>query len=264
MDAPALRTGGLPLLTPDRAWPECPACGLPMLFRGQAPLSLTGLVSYDDPRVVLIFECHARPNGHACLEGEAIMVQGDLCLTQPPAVASFDVVLHGFGDKPAGAMRLAAALSAAGLEDPAEPSFKTPVVVMEACPSYIAEEAARALRHVGARVSLKPTAPTTLANCHGGRLMPFDEGRLGLARTTLPALDGLVDAARGGTMRGLLAGDSPGYRDHSFHCSCGRPTRTALRLLAHREPGDGPRLGPATVQVCPRCDRAWLHRSTMH
>jgi len=235
-----------------------------MLFRGQAPLSLTGLVSYDDPRVLLIFECHARPNGHACLEGEAIMVQGDLCLTEPPAVESFDVVLEGYGDAPAEAMRLAAALAAADLEVGDEPCSKTPFVVMQACPRYIAEEASRALRYVGARVSLAPTAPTTLGSCHGGRLMPFDEGRPGRARTTLPALDGLVGAARGGTMRGLLAGDSPGYRDYSFHCSCGRPTRTALRLLAHREPHGGPRLGPAIVQVCPRCDRAWLHRSTMH
>jgi len=264
MDAVALRTGGLPLLTPERAWPECPNCGLPMLFRGQVPLSLTGLVPFDDPRVLLIFECHAEPGGHGCLEGEAMIVQGELSLVQPPAVEILDVWLESFGAQPKQALRLAAALAAADFAEGPEESWDLPFVVMQACPRYIAEEAQRALRYVGARVSLKPSAPTTLSRCHGGRLMPFDDGRPGLARTTLPAMNGLIEAAQGGTMRGLLAGDTPGYRDHSFHCSCGRPTRTALRLLAHREPAGGPRLGPAIVQVCPRCDKAWLHRSTMH
>jgi len=235
-----------------------------MLFRGQVPLSLTALTSFDDRRVLSIFECHAEPGGVACLEGRALITEGELGLVEPPAVDTFDVWLERVGDHPEQALRLAAALAATELPSRVEDGFPLPFVVMEACPGYIADEAVRALRYVGAQVSLRPTAPTTLASCHGGRLMPFDDGQPGLARTTLPALDGLLEAVRGGTMRGLIAGDSPGYRDHSFNCSCGRPTRTALRLLAHREPGDGPELGPAIVQVCLRCDLGWVHRSTMH
>ena len=235
-----------------------------MLFRGQVPLSLTGLVAFDDPRVLLVFECHARPGGMACLEWQALIMEGELGLVEPPAVNTFDVWLERTGAHPEQALRLAAALAATELPAGSARGLELPFAVMEACPGYIADEAVRALRYVGAQVSLRPTAPTTLANCYGGRLMPFDDGQPGLARTTLPALDGLLEAARGGTMRGLIAGDEPGYRDHSFQCSCGRPTRTALRLLAHREAGDGPKLGPAIVQVCLRCDLAWVHRSTMH
>jgi len=264
MEAAALRTGGLPLLTADQAWPECPSCSVPMLFRGQVPLSLTGLVPFDDSRVLLIFECHAQPSGVTCLEGQALILRGEMGLVEPPAVTTFDVWLDGVGDHPEEALRLASALAATDIPRRAEDVLETPFAVMEACPGYIAHEAVRALRYVGARVSLRPTAPTTLSSCYGGRLMPFDDGQPGLARTTLPALDGLLEAARGGTMRGLIAGDSPGYRDYSFRCSCGRATRTALRLLAHREPDGGPKLGPAVVQVCTRCDSAWVHRSTMH
>lgn len=264
MGEAALRTGGLPLLDKDRSWPRCLVHDLPMLFRTQVPLAVTSLVAWDDDRILQVFECHAREQKTGCLEGHALVVGGDLAATEPPESDAFDVIVQSVGGTPEAVLKLSAALAAC---DPIPPdqSVQTPFTVIQSCPGYVAREAARALGQVGGRASLAPSAPTLLGSCHGGRLMPFEDGEVGSFRTTLPPLEGIIEAARTGTMRGLIAGATPGYRDHSFLCECGRVTRTALRLFADsRRRQETICLGPATVQVCLKCDRAWLHRNASH
>lgn len=252
---PDLRFGGNPLLQESVAWPSCPSHGTPMLFRCQVPLALTALVQFDDPRIVSIFECqNPEPRGPSrCGGGCALLVDGnDLALRRPPQTVSFDVVLESFGTNPESVHQTLRALEV-------DLPKQLPAVLLEAVPPSIGEATAATLSAAGALASVHASPPTVLTPARGGRLVPFEDELVGMRRTTLPPLEDLVTDGEFAAMRGVLGSGSRGYRDHAYRCSCGKPTRTAMRLL--ESPSNDPRihLGPAHVQVCTACGTASLH-----
>lgn len=251
----ALRTGGLPCLDAGTAWPECPRCDVPMLFRAQLPLGLTSLVAPDDPRILLIFECHSRDAESACDAGAIVVSHAGSEERAAPAVSSYHVVVDSTGRDPD-----AVAAIATSLCDDSEPP-SVPGTLLFAQPLSIAEQAQKLLETSGARVSLLPAAPVTLSEPHDGVLVPFDEGMPGMTKTTLPPLSSLVDGVSRRRIRALLGGATPGHRDLQLPCACGKPTKTVIRLLAS---ASDPRvtLGSAIVQICLACDTGSLHRSS--
>jgi hypothetical protein len=253
-----LRTGGLPLLGERDDWPSCPRCDLPMLFRAQLPLAATSLVAFDDDRMLLVFECHARSGGSMCDEGAVLIAGGDLVPRQAPGTAAYDVIVRDLGPDPERVGRIVTMVCGH------RGALIVPKTVLHASPPSIAQETARSIADAGGTADLLASPATTLAVARGGRLVPFDDGQPGTRRTTLPPLQELVQATKKAPMRGLLGGATPGYRDHSFPCSCGRPTRTAVRFLAQstREV-DGVALGPAVAQVCIKCGEGRLQRLLM-
>lgn len=86
MDEVTLRSGGLPLMGPATSWPSCTTCGVPMLFRAQLPLAISGLARHDDDRVVLVFECHAWANGQPCAQGKVVVARGEVAPRLPPSL----------------------------------------------------------------------------------------------------------------------------------------------------------------------------------
>lgn len=241
-------------------WPMCRRCDVPMLFRAQLPLSCTSLVSFDDDRLVLVFECHARTDDGICDEGTVRISGGDLVPREAPHCTTYDVILNSLGDHPDKVRRVLIALGdASRLPNLSRVPLPT-TVVFGSLPS-IAREVALSIEQAGGQSGLRPSPATTLSEMRGGRLVPFDDGTPGVRRTTLPPLRDLVTATKKAAMRGLLGGATPGYRDHSFACGCGRPTRTAVRFLADKAPDPaGVVLGPAVAQVCIKCSNGTLHR----
>ncbi|MBK8171659.1 MAG: hypothetical protein IPK60_15105 [Sandaracinaceae bacterium] len=259
MDAPVLRTGGLPLLGKAQEWPECARCEVPMLFRAQIPLGITSLASPADDRLMLVFECHAETEYGPCDAGTVLLSTGDRGPREAPLLRQFDVVIDHLGEDPQRVLQLCAALgdgkSAGG---PAPP---LPWVLARSMPASIADETLSALLAAGAKATKHPSSTVVLPETHGGVLVAFDDGQPGMSKTTLPPLQGLVAGVGRKRMRGLIGGATPGYRDHSFVCSCGRSTRTAVRLLAVRGGATEPSLGPAVAQLCLACSTGSLHRS---
>lgn len=90
MEEATLRMGGLPLMGASPPWPGCPLCDRPMLFRVQLPLAVSGLVGFDDDRVVLLFECHAWRHGEECTQSEVLVARGGLSPRDPPRRATSD------------------------------------------------------------------------------------------------------------------------------------------------------------------------------
>jgi hypothetical protein len=120
MDAPVLRTGGLPLLGKAQEWPECARCEVPMLFRAQIPLGITSLASPADDRLMLVFECHAETEYGPCDAGTVLLSTGDRGPREAPLLRQFDVVIDHLGEDPQSAccsfaLRLATARALGGL-----------------------------------------------------------------------------------------------------------------------------------------------------
>lgn len=251
----ALRTGGLPCLDDGTPWPECPRCDVPMLFRAQLPLGLTSLVAPDDPRILLIFECHSRDAESACDTGTVIVSHAGSHERAAPAVRSYNVVVDS-----SGADAAAVATIAASLCDENEPP-SIPGTLLFAQPLSIAEQAQKLLETSGAKVRLLPAAPVTLTAAHDGMLVPFDEGMPGMTKTTLPPLSSLVEGVTRRRIRALLGGATPGHRDLQLSCACGKPTKTVIRLLASASDPEVT-LGSAIVQICLACNTGSLHRSS--
>jgi hypothetical protein len=256
MEEVALRIGGLPLMRRDTPWPECPLCAQPMLFRAQLPLAVSGLTRFDDERVVLVFECHSRSEGQSCSEGAVVVTGGPLEPIQPPTSRSYRVTVTDLGPRPDQVRDLMGRIT----QPPPGPE-PVPCELLEDAPPSITEEAARVIEDAGGAVEVWPSPPTVIAPL-GGRLVPFDDDVPGTFRTTLPPLQKLAVDSHQGRLLGLLGGTSPGGRDGAQLCGCGGPTRTVVRLVCVE--GVLPAnvsLGPATVQVCLRCDVGKLLRS---
>lgn len=233
-----------------------------MLFRAQVPLAVTSLVGVDDSRMLAIFECYAENEHGACEGGTVLVVEdGELELADAPAPEAHDVVLLDLGRSPARVWEVIENLVTDG-PDAADDLAPPPVTLVPASPLSIAEQVVSVVEEVGGVAVLRPTPVTRLRRVWGGRLVPFEDGFPGARRTTLPPLSNIMKAqGQPRAMRGLFGGMTPGYRDHPTPCTCGRPTRTAVRLLGERRPDEsGVRLGPATVQVCLPCNRATLQR----
>lgn len=273
MEEPTLRIGGIPLLASDQTWPICSRCGLPMLFRAQVPMALTSLVSPFDDRLLLFFECHANFGRKPCDSGTLVFASGVVAPRTAPECHSFDVVLISYGTDFKRVSEVIDSLRGCSDEDdsgrltslfPRKAAAsgdrsKTPTVVLNNVPSSIGFQAIHTLSELGAIVELFPSSPTTLPDIRGGKLVPFDDGTPGARRTSLPGISKIESDYGARLIRGLIGGTAPGYRDHSFTCSCGRRTRTAVRLL----PDASVRtinLGPAIAQVCLHCSTGSLFR----
>lgn len=260
MEEPALRTGGAPLLPEGEAWPTCPRCEMPMLFRAQLPLALTGLVGFDDDRLVSVFECHARLDAEPCEEGAVIVRSAaQLKPRMAPDTQGFTIVLHELGSRPGPVLRTVASIADA---EQTIDDADLPAVILWGAPPSIANETVRAIADQGGRAELLPHPPTQLARCVGGKLVPYDDDVPGTHRTTLPPLRELVGSQETGMMRGLFGGNFPGDTQGIAPCTCGRNRKTVVRLFAHRDRDpSGAHLGPASVQVCLRCGSGNLLRS---
>lgn len=256
----SLHTGGLPQLG-DHPWPECPRCGVPMLFRAQLPLGVTSLVGPDDDRLVLVFECHAQDRAGVCGAGEVIVTTTDATPATPPAVRTFNVVVESTRDDGMSVRSIARTLGEDG-EDGGDDLDELPIPgpVLLSQPESIATQAKSLLEAAGAVVVLKPAAPVTLEATHEGILVPFDEGAPGMTKTTLPPLTSLVEGTKKRRIRALVGGATPGHRDLKLPCTCGKPTKTALRLLASSS-DPVVKLGSSMVQLCLSCSRGSLHRT---
>ena len=254
----ALRVGGLPMLPQDQPWPVCPRCDLPLLFRAQVPLALTSLVAFDDDRLLLLFECHAFRQDGPCDGSAVIISSGPTVPRPPPRDELFDVWL---GVPRSTAVRaLVCRLRACDSDCQCAQDAGAPVLA--AVPASIAGGASAVLNQVGGRTLLRPSAPTILTESHGGRLVPYDDCLPGFHRTTLPPLEHLDALADGAIMRGLLGGPRAVPGGHHSNCRCGRPPRTAVRLLRHRQADPcGAHPGPAWAEVCLRCGEGELRRS---
>lgn len=259
MDAPVLRTGGLPLLGENQPWPECARCEVPMLFRAQIPLGITSLAAPDDDRLLLVFECHAETEHGPCDAGTILLSTGIRGPRAAPVLRQFDVVIDDLGPDVQRVLALAATLSEG--KSAGGPAPPVPWPLLRSVPASIADETLSALASAGAKATKHPSSTVVLPEIHGGVLVAFDDGQPGMSKTTLPPLHGLVAGVGRKRMRGLIGGATPGYRDHSFVCSCGRSTRTAVRLLAVRGGEKEPSLGPAVAQLCLACSTGSLHRS---
>jgi hypothetical protein len=136
---------------------------------------------------------------------------------------------------------------------------RLPAMVLTDLPASMGSEVVEILSKLGAKAELVPMAPTTLPAVRGGKLIAFDDAVPGLRKTTLPPLDEIRALFGQRSIRGLIGGATPGYRDYAFRCSCGRRTRTAVRLLA--DPSmKGIRLGAAVAQICTHCGTGNLYR----
>jgi hypothetical protein len=258
MDEVALRTGGLPLMPAGAEWPECPACGLPLLFRAQVPLAMTSLVPFDDDRLLLLFECHAVHDDGACDGTHAVIVSGALRPREAPPPTTCDVVLRDEGEHPLSVARILRAIDG----NRGTGRMVLPATILRGMPVSIARATSCAIASAGGAAGIRPTAPTQLGTVRGGRVVPFDDGPGASYRTTLPPLDALAREMRRDRIRGLMGGTPGAPRDSSYTCACARPMRTAVRLLAHHEsdPDTGVLLGAAAAHVCLRCSRAALYR----
>jgi len=273
MEEPTLRIGGIPLLTSEQLWPICPRCGLPMLFRAQVPMALTSLVSPFDDRLLLFFECHANLGRKPCDSGILVVANGNITPRTAPKCHNFDVVLVSFGADPMRVVKVVDSLRGCFDDDDSErvtslftrktasagSRYKTPTVVLNNVPSSIGFQAKHTLSELGAIVQLIPSSPTTLPDVRGGKLVPFDDGSPGACRTSLPGISKIQSDYGIRSMRGLIGGAVPGYRDFSLTCSCGRRTRTAVRLLADASVRTI-NLGPTTAQICLHCGSGSLFR----
>lgn len=267
VDDGSLRLGGLPWLGEAQAWPRCEECGIPMLFRGQIPLALTSLVGPSDGRLLSIFECHARVDGGSCLEGSVVVTRGSHVLRHPPAPDRFDVVLDALGPDEASVQRVMEAFweqqESANDNHEVDPAprmrSEPPVVMMSNVTNEIGHTALSMVQQLGARGRLAAVAPTTLTQARSGRLVPYDDGTSARMTTLAPLLE-LSEQLGRKAIRGLIGGATPGYRDYAHTCSCGRATKTAVRLLAdtHMQPVP---LGPAVAQFCMGCGNATLLRT---
>jgi hypothetical protein len=274
MEEPTLRIGGIPLLTADQMWPICSRCGLPMLFRAQVPLALTSLVSPFDDRLLLFFECHANLGQKPCDSGSLVVANGNLSPRTAPECHNFDVTLISYGSNANRVKEVVDSLRGSFDEGDSErvtslftrkaaPSgsrYKTPTIVLNNVPSSIGYQAVHTLSELGAIVELFPVSPTTLPDIRGGKLVPFDDGPPGVRRTSLPGISKIQSDYGVQSMRGLIGGAVPGYRDYSFTCDCGKRTRTAVRLLADASVRTIS-LGPATAQICLNCGSGSLFRN---
>ncbi len=274
MEEPTLRIGGIPLLTSDQTWPICSRCGLPMLFRAQVPMALTSLVSPFDDRLLLFFECHANLHRKPCDSGSLVVANGPVSPRTAPECHNFDVVLIGYGTNANRVAEVVKSLRGCFDEGDSErvtslfnhksatsgSSYKTPTIVLNNVPSSIGHQAVHTLSELGAIVELFPVSPTTLPDIRGGKLVPFDDGSPGVCRTSLPGISKIQSDYGVRSMRGLIGGAVPGYRDYSFTCDCGRRTRTAVRLLADASVRTIS-LGPATAQICLHCSCGSLFRN---
>jgi hypothetical protein len=269
MEAVELRSGGLPLLAEHDLWPTCPRCDAPLLFRAQIPLAMTSLVGPLDERTMSLFECHAETEGAHCDGTLALLASGERAPRQPPTPVAFDVLLEDAGPN---AEQVAAVVARLGGDDFAQsrsggdedatrptPTLAQQQTLARGIPATMAEQTLRILEESGARVVLRESPPTTLAAMAGAVLVPFDDGVPGASRTTLPPLAGLSASANGRRMRGFLGGSTPGNREHSVACVCGKPTRTVARLLG--TPEGELALAPSVAQLCLSCGRAHYHRT---
>ena len=258
MNARELRTGGLPLLETGQEWPECPRCDAPMLFRAQMPIAITSLAAASDDRLVLMFECHAETDFGICEAGAVIISRGK-DPREAPTIRTFDVLVDDIGANQEHVKKLATELQS----DLGAPRVLVlPGVVFRAQPASIAEQAVHALQAAGATAAMRPAPVVMLTHIAGGILVPFDDGLPGMSKTTLPPLQTIVQGEGRKKIRGLIGGATPGHRDVSLVCGCGKPTRTAVRLLASRsdEPGSL-LLGAAVAQICLTCNVGTLHRT---
>lgn len=274
MEEPTLRIGGIPLLTIDQAWPICSRCGLPMLFRAQVPMALTSLVSPFDDRLLHFFECHANLRQKPCDSGSLVIANGNLLPRTAPECHNFDVVLISYGNNSKRIREVVESLRGCFDEEDSERvtslftrkaasrgnRYRTPTIVLNNVPSSIGNQAVHTLNELGAIVELIPVSPTTLPDIRGGKLVPFDDGSPGVCRTSLPEISRIQSDYGVQSMRGLIGGAAPGYRDYAFTCNCGRRTRTAVRLLADASVRTLS-LGPATAQICLHCGSGSLFRS---
>ena len=262
MESVELRSGGLPLLAETDLWPACPRCDAPLLFRAQIPLAMTSLVGPLDERTMSLFECHAETEGAHCDGTLALLASGDRAPRQPPTPLAFDVLLEDAGPN---AEQVAAVVARLGGDDFAQLPLQQQQPLMKqqtlarGIPATMAEQTMRILEESGARVVLRESPPTTLAAMSGAVLVPFDDGVRGGSRTTLPPLAALSHSADGRRMRGFLGGSTPGNREHSFACVCGKPTRTVARLLG--TPEGELALAPSVAQLCLSCGRGHYHRT---
>lgn len=134
-----------------------------------------------------------------------------------------------------------------------------PALVLSDLSDSMASEVMEIFNRLGAKAELIPMAPTTLPSVRGGTLIAFDDDIPGLRKTTLPPLDEIRSLFDERAIRGLIGGATPGYRDYAFPCTCGRRTRTAVRLLADTSM-QGIRLGAAVAQICTHCGTGNLYR----
>ncbi|MBN1655828.1 MAG: hypothetical protein JXA30_18830 [Deltaproteobacteria bacterium] len=273
MEEPTLRIGGIPLLSPELKWPSCSRCGLPMLFRAQVPLALTSLVSPFDNRLLLFFECHAKLLRTPCDGGALLITNGVVSPRMAPKCHNFDVLLFDYGEQVQQVKAVVNSLQEGVVERESERStslyakkssaskrlISKPKTVLSNVPPSIGSQAVHMLSELGATVELLPVSPTTLPHVRGGKLVPFDDGSPGTRNTTLPPISKIQADFGLQTMRGLIGGATPGYRDYSYNCNCGRQTRTAVRLLADTSPRVIT-LGPAVAQICLHCNSGSLHR----
>jgi len=259
MGDPELRTGGFPLMAANVAWPECPHCAVPMLFRAQIPLHVTSLVHAEDESLLAIYECHAEVDGHRCLEGRVEWVDAaNATLLKPPAPRSCDVWVNDLGPNPERVTSLIRILTEESTLLSIVPPPSPPLCVLRAAPRSIAEQTEKAFREIGAKASCISGDRTLLPFAKGANLMPFEDGFVGVRKTTLPPLSTLMSQGKRAVMRALLGGSTPGYRDHAVPCEgCNRPTRTAARLLGQRPiPETDLYLDPAFIQICLSCRQA--------
>ncbi len=266
---PALRVGGLPLVGKEQPWPHCLRCETPLLFRAQVPLSVTSLASASDDSLLQVFECYHRVDGELCNEGVVLWTQASV--SQPlrvPRAERWDVIIEHVGGAPQKVLEFAAQLAdEVSIEGDQErdPETLNNTVLASDLAQDSAAQIKTALETMGARVRLVPSAPTHLPFCYAAKLVPFDDGQPGMRKTTLPPLGDLMQQSKRTVMRGLLGGSTPGYRDHSLACDCGKPTRTAVRLLANvsANVAGGVRLDPGVIQVCMSCRKARLFRTPL-
>jgi hypothetical protein len=260
MEEVTLRTGGLPLMQADTPWPTCPLCARAMLFRAQLPLAVSGLVGFDDGRVVLVFECHDRLEGERCSEGAVVFAEGHLEPREPPTSDAYRVTVTHLGDDPDRVHRLVDRIGLPWAQEGDRPPT-APFDLLWSAPPSIAEQTAREVEGAGGTVEVWPSPPTVTAPV-GGKLVPFDDDVPWAHRTTLPPLRALATTAAHGRLLGLLGGFSPGARDSTAPCGCGRRRRTVVRLVAvDPESPSGVVLGPTTVQACLRCGTGTTLRS---
>lgn len=254
---PDLRFGGRPLLLEAMEWPCCPLTGAPMLFRGQVPLALTALASFDDDRLISMFECQGERSAGGCAQGcgVALVLDGSAAvLRDPPASAGFDVLLTHLGEQPE---QLRHTLDALELTLPR----RTPSVLLENVPPSIAHATAAALGAVGAVAKALSSPPTVMSHFAAGKVVPFEDGFPGARKTTLPPLDYIIQQQDVSPMRGVFGGTHPGYRDHAYRCDCGRVTRTAVQLLSNHSQDPRVQLDGAHVQYCTACGQVSMHRN---
>jgi len=240
-----------------------------MLFRGQVPLALTSLVGPSDDRWLSVFECHARAEGGACLQG-AVLVSGGACvLREAPSATQFDVVLDEFGPDPGAVQRVMTAFheAAQSANDNDEANDSTPpwtggalpLVILSNVPVAVGQNTLSMVEQLGGRGRLTLVAPTTLALSRTGLLVPYDDGTSPRTTTLAPLLE-LSERLGRKAIRGLIGGATPGYRDTNDCCACGRRPRTAVRLFADTTMEPVP-LGPAVAQFCSGCSTATLLRT---